>query len=79
MESKDKGILLNNNNNDYLARWEWKSNKDPWNFNEPAKWTAYTNEKSNIIKEACLKEQAEVEIGEYIIKIEKRLQINKKD
>jgi len=30
-------MLLNNNNNDYLARWEWKSNKDPWNFDEPAK------------------------------------------
>ena len=48
-ESKDICILLNNNNNDYLARWEWKSNKEPWNFNEPAEWTAYTNEKSNMI------------------------------
>ncbi|CAF1285035.1 unnamed protein product [Didymodactylos carnosus] len=65
-------------NSPKVAVWYWKSNLNPFDINESAQWTKYSNIENNIIEEAFEKKQKQVVLENYMIDFEKKLQISKK-
>lgn len=61
------------------GKWQWKSNIDPWSKSEEEKWESYSLEHNYLIEKAYYDHEKEVDLGDYIISIQHKIQIKKGD
>jgi len=63
------------------AIWLWQSGADPWAEKDPSKfkWEPYSQEISLIIEKALLLNHPIADVGEYIIDLNRMLQVNKQN
>jgi len=59
------------------GQWQWKSNTDSWSKSEEPHWKSYSLEQNYLLEKAFYSQQKEVELGDYIISIEHRIQTKK--
>ncbi|CAF1533979.1 unnamed protein product [Didymodactylos carnosus] len=62
--------------------WYWKSNQYPWSngeLHEKEEWKPYSDIENQIIEEAFVNNESEVELDNYMINLQQKIQLNKND
>jgi len=73
-----KRILNDTNvNAEEKPAWMWKSNSNPYVNKESEQWTNYSEVECEVLEDAYQQQQKTVELDNYIIDLEKNVQINK--
>lgn len=60
-------------------KWLWNSTPDPFSKTEPPQWTPYSPSDNSIIERAFQRGDSSIHLGNYVIHIADRMQVNKND